>query len=64
MFLHHLGSLDSVVGAFAMTIDHTGSPLITCEAGKTIKMYKEDDSATEESHPVNWKLNVLKRWRY
>ena len=40
------------------------SRLITCEADKTIKIYKEDDSATEESHPVNWKPDILKRRRY
>ena len=40
------------------------SRLITCEADKTIKIYKEDDSATEESHPINWKPDILKRRRY
>lgn len=58
------GSLDSEAGVFAMTFDQSGSRLITCEADKTIKIYKEDDSATEESHPVNWKPNILKRSRY
>ncbi|TRY61327.1 hypothetical protein TCAL_07444 [Tigriopus californicus] len=58
------GSLDSEAGVFAMTFDQSGSRLITCEADKTIKIYKEDDSATEESHPVNWKPNILKRARY
>jgi pleiotropic regulator 1 len=31
--------------------DNTGSRLITCEADKTIKMWKEDDTATPETHP-------------
>jgi len=58
------GSLDSEAGIFQMKFDNSGSRLITCEADKTIKIYKEDDSATEESHPINWKPNILKRQRY
>ena len=34
--------------------DRTGLRLIVGEADKTIKIWKEDDSATEESHPVVW----------
>jgi len=58
------GSLDSEAGIFQMKFDQSGSRLITCEADKTIKIYKEDDSATEESHPINWKPEILKRRRY
>lgn len=39
------GSLDSEAGIFAMSFDRSGSRLITCEADKTIKMYKEDEEA-------------------
>ena len=39
------GSLDSEAGIFAMTFDLSSSRLITCEADKTIKIYKEDDAA-------------------
>jgi len=39
------GSLDSEAGIFAMTFDLSSSRLITCEADKTIKIYKEDDIA-------------------
>lgn len=49
------GSLDSEAGIYAMTYDLTGSRLITCEADKTIKMWKEDDSATPETHPLHFK---------
>merc|ERR1712059_158988 len=35
------GSLDSEAGIFQMKFDHSGSRLITCEADKTIKIYKE-----------------------
>lgn len=39
------GSLESEAGIYAMAFDLTGSRLITCEADKSIKIYKEDDSA-------------------
>lgn len=58
------GSMDSEAGIFAMTFDQSGSRLITTEADKTIKIYKEDDTATEESHPVNWRPDILKRRKY
>lgn len=35
------GSLDSEAAVFASTFDATGSRLITCEADKTIKFWKE-----------------------
>uniref|UniRef100_A0A671ME44 Pleiotropic regulator 1-like n=1 Tax=Sinocyclocheilus anshuiensis TaxID=1608454 RepID=A0A671ME44_9TELE len=58
------GSLDSESGIFACVFDQSESRLITAEADKTIKVYKEDDTATEESHPVNWKPEILKRKRF
>ncbi|KAI1887454.1 hypothetical protein AGOR_G00190460 [Albula goreensis] len=58
------GSLDSESGIFACMFDHSESRLITAEADKTIKVYREDDTATEESHPVNWKAEIVKRKRY
>ncbi|KAJ9548283.1 hypothetical protein OSB04_020826 [Centaurea solstitialis] len=36
------GSLDGEAGIYALSYDITGSRLITCEADKTIKMWKED----------------------
>ena len=39
------GSIDSEAGIFAVEFDHSGTRLITAEADKTIKIYKEDDSA-------------------
>lgn len=38
-----------------MSFDVTGTRLVTCEADKTVKMWKEDTSATEESHPIVFK---------
>ncbi|KAJ7955121.1 protein pleiotropic regulatory locus 1 [Quillaja saponaria] len=49
------GSLDSEAGIYALTYDGTGSRLISCEADKTIKMWKEDESATPETHPLNFR---------
>ena len=43
------GSLDSEAGIFAMTFDQSSSRLITCEADKTVKIYKEDDTAVSIS---------------
>nr|POE49697.1 protein pleiotropic regulatory locus 1 [Quercus suber] len=49
------GSLDSEAGIYALSYDLTGSRLITCEADKTIKMWKQDETATPETHPLNFK---------
>ncbi|KAL7747072.1 pre-mRNA-splicing factor prp46 [Sorochytrium milnesiophthora] len=57
------GSLESEAGIFACTFDRSGSRLITCEADKSIKVWREDDQATPETHPVRWKAD-LKRTRY
>ncbi|XP_056632379.1 pleiotropic regulator 1 [Diorhabda carinulata] len=58
------GSMDNEAVIFSMTFDNSGSRLITTEADKTIKIYKEDDTATEESHPINWKPDILKRRKF
>ncbi|KAH8308484.1 hypothetical protein KR044_011975, partial [Drosophila immigrans] len=58
------GSMDSEAGIFAMCFDQSGTRLITAEADKTIKVYKEDDEASEESHPVNWRPELLKRRKF
>eukprot|EP01116_Phalansterium_solitarium_P022789 TRINITY_DN765_c0_g1_i2.p1 TRINITY_DN765_c0_g1~~TRINITY_DN765_c0_g1_i2.p1 ORF type:complete len:527 (-),score=199.21 TRINITY_DN765_c0_g1_i2:2823-4403(-) len=47
------GSLASEAGVFVTTFDQTGSRLITGEADKTIKIYREDANATPETHPVD-----------
>ncbi|EGF83887.1 hypothetical protein BATDEDRAFT_84615 [Batrachochytrium dendrobatidis JAM81] len=50
------GSLDSEAGVFCSTFDRSGSRLITGEADKTIKVWKEDEQATPETHPIrDWK---------
>ena len=39
------GSLDSEAGIFKCLFDVSGCRLLTAEADKTIKIYKEDDTA-------------------
>ena len=39
------GSLDSEAGVFKACFDMSGCRLLTAEADKTIKMYKEDETA-------------------
>ena len=39
------GSLDSEAGIFQCRFDQSGCRLLTAEADKTIKIYKEDDTA-------------------
>jgi pleiotropic regulator 1 len=58
------GSLESEAGIFASAFDMTGSRLITCEADKTIKVYKEDDNATPETHPIDKNWRPTKQIRY
>lgn len=50
------GSLEAENGIFASTFDKTGLRLITCEADKSIKVWREDAKATEESDPgIAWR---------
>lgn len=57
------GSLDAEAGIMSSTFDRTGLRLITGEADKTIKIWKPDDEATPETHPVTW-APTLGRQRY
>lgn len=57
------GSLDAEAGIMSSTFDRTGLRLICGEADKTIKVWKQDESATEESHPLEWKP-TLGRTKY
>lgn len=45
------GSIESEAGILATAFDRSGTRLITGETDKTIKMYREDTNATEETHP-------------
>lgn len=57
------GSLEAEAGIMASTFDRTGLRLICGEADKTIKIWKPDDEATPETHPLDWKP-TLGRQRY
>ncbi|KAI5310737.1 pre-mRNA-splicing factor prp46 [Ascosphaera atra] len=57
------GSLEAEAGIMAATYDRTGLRLIVGEADKTIKIWKPDEDATEETHPLDWKP-TLGRQRY
>lgn len=46
------GSLSAEAGIFAIKFDHSSTRMITAECDKTIKMWKEDDTATPESFPI------------
>jgi len=57
------GSLDAENGIYASTFDLTGTRLITCEADKTVKIWKQDEDASELTHPVDmvaWRKKCLK----
>jgi len=47
------GSLDAEAGIFAAAFDQSGSRLLTCEADKSIKVWRENPEATEDSHPID-----------
>jgi len=56
------GSLGAENGIFAAEFDLTGTRLITGEADKTIKIWKEDEEASELTHPVDmsgWRKKCL-----
>jgi pleiotropic regulator 1 len=47
------GSLDAENGIMALEYDMTGTRLVTGESDKTIKIWKQDEDASELSHPVD-----------
>ncbi|KAA6411001.1 MAG: WD40 repeat protein [Lasallia pustulata] len=52
------GSLDAEAGLMSSTYDQTGLRLICGEADKTIKIWKADENATPETHPLDWKPSL------
>jgi pleiotropic regulator 1 len=55
------GSLDAEAGVFCSTFDQTGLRLMTGEADKTIKVWKQDENATEDSYPLDWRPTLGRR---
>jgi len=51
------GSISAEGGIFCSEFDRSSLRLITGECDKSIKMWKEDEEATEETHPIdlNWR---------
>ena len=47
------GSLSCESAVLATTFDKSGLRLLTGECDKTIKVWKEDETATEETHPLS-----------
>lgn len=57
------GSLDAEAGIMSSTFDRSGLRLICGEADKTIKIWKQDEHATPETHPMEWQPSLgLKRF--
>lgn len=57
------GSLESENGIFCSAFDQSGARLITGEADKSIKIWREDPEATPETHPIKW-IPKSSRMRY
>ncbi|KAH7326705.1 WD40-repeat-containing domain protein [Stachybotrys elegans] len=55
------GSLDAEAGIMSSTFDRSGLRLIVGEADKTIKIWKQDENASEETHPLQWTPNLGQR---
>ncbi|KFG86587.1 pre-mRNA splicing factor prp46 [Metarhizium anisopliae] len=55
------GSLDAEAGIMASTFDRSGLRLICGEADKTIKIWKPDEKATAETHPLQWTPSLGRR---
>lgn len=51
------GSLDCESAIYCSTFDRSGARLITGEGDKTVKIWKEDETANEQTHPIDWKPN-------
>mmetsp|Transcript_16210 Transcript_16210/g.33270 ORF Transcript_16210/g.33270 Transcript_16210/m.33270 type:complete len:512 (+) Transcript_16210:159-1694(+) len=60
------GSLDAERGVYSLAYDVTGTRLISGEADKTIKIWKEVEGTDEESDPIDmkaWRKKVIKESR-
>ncbi|PKS07851.1 hypothetical protein jhhlp_006459 [Lomentospora prolificans] len=55
------GSLDAEAGIMTATFDQSGMRLICGEADKTIKIWKQDETATPETHPIVWTPSLARR---
>ena len=46
------GSLSCESGIFDIKFDRSSLRMITADCDKSIKIYKEDENATPETHPI------------
>jgi pleiotropic regulator 1 len=56
------GSLEAENGIFAAAFDLTGTRLVTAEADKSVKIWKQDLEASELTHPIDmaaWRKKCL-----
>lgn len=58
------GSLEAESGLMSSMFDLSGSRLICGEADKTIKIWKEDETATPETHPLEWKPTLSRMRKF
>lgn len=58
------GSIDSESGIFSMTFDRSGSRLLATEADKTIKIYKEDESAVSGYTCILYKSTIMYLFKF
>ena len=56
------GSIDSEAGIFDLQFDMSGSRLMTAEADKTIKIYKEDETAVSDLARTRVNKGVVDMW--
>ena len=60
------GSLDAERGVFAASFDHSGTRLVTGEADKSIKIWKEKEDISEEDEPIDmagWRKTYIEQSR-
>ena len=53
------GTLSSESAIFDILFDKSSLRMITAECDKTIKIWKEDETATPETHPIVYDANAV-----
>ena len=53
------GTLSSESAIFDILFDKSSLRMITAECDKTIKIWKEDETATPETHPIRFDAGAL-----
>lgn len=58
------GTIEPEAGIAALVFDRSGSRLISADFDKTIKMYREDLEANEDTHPIEWRPKLGKLGKF